>query len=89
MNLRGARMAGPSFACETLGSEIGLDDVAQKISRNGSVGFRGHTKFFERPEQAIRTYFAMRRPRQPSGEKNTLNLILYNPDMLLIKAPHA
>jgi hypothetical protein len=31
----------------------------------------------------------MRRPRQPSGEKNTLNLILYNPDMLLIKAPHA
>jgi hypothetical protein len=89
MNLRGARMAGPALSRKALGSEIGLDDVAQKISRYGSVGFRGHTKFFERPEQAIRSYFAMRRTRQLSGEKNTLNLILYNPDMLLIKAPHA
>ncbi len=89
LDLRRSRVADPALSREALGSEIGLDDVAQKISRNGSVGFRGHTKFFERPGQAIRTYFAMRRTIQPSEEKNTLNLILYNPVMLLIKAPHA
>ena len=40
-----AGVACPSFAGKSLRREIGLNNVAQKISRNGSVGFRGHTRF--------------------------------------------